>query len=104
MSDSDNAELEEIAKRLRSSADTPQAKKFAEQVIALAARSTAYYMALGQFVSHFSRVETTLQHALWVAAGVDAKIGPAIFGGVKVEGCLQFIKRIADAKGWEASQ
>ena len=100
----DDAKLEELAESLRASADTPEAKAFVEDAIARIERSPAYYAALGQFVSSFSRVETTLQYALWAAARVHRPLGPAIFSGYKIEGCLQLMKRIADAKDWEPSQ
>src|ERR1700722_13093198 len=106
MSDSDDdvVKLQKLAESLRASAYTREAKAFVDDVIARVERSPAYYAALGRFVSDFSRVETTLQYALWAAAGVGRPLGPAIFSGHKIDGCLQLMKRIADAKGWELSQ
>jgi hypothetical protein len=103
MSDTDDQKLKAFAGAIRSGADTPQAKAFVEDVIARIERSDAYYTALGKFVSDFSRVETTLHTSLWAIAGVRAPVAQAIFSGFKIEGCLQLIKRIADAKNWPAT-
>lgn len=102
MSDTDEQKLKAFAEAIRSKADTPQAKAFVENVIARIERSDAYYTALGNFVNNFSQVETTLQHTLWMVSGVKADVAPAIFSGLRVEGCLQFLRRIADAKKWNS--
>ena len=51
-----------------------------------------YYDALGQFVTAFSQVETTLLRALWQLA--------QFLSGVRIEGAIGFINRIADAENW----
>jgi hypothetical protein len=97
--------IEDIAKALRSAKNqTPEYRALIENAIARMERTPAYYEALGGFVTEFARVETTLQQTLWLAAGVPATVARAIFSGLKVEGCLQFIKRVADAKNWSATQ
>src|SRR5689334_14321562 len=95
--------LRKLAKAARAQS-TPETRPLIENIIAHMERSPSYYSALGRFVSDFSRIETTLQRTLWIAAGVSDNVAPAVFSGLKVEGCLQFIKRIADAKGWKTSQ
>jgi hypothetical protein len=105
MSDADDPDIDAFAEALRSKTDaTPEFKAFAEGLIARMKHGPAYYDALGHFVSDFSRIETTLQQALWMAAGVEPTVARAIFSGLKVEGCLQFMKRIADAKKWKPDQ
>jgi len=100
MSDTDDPKFQALVEALRSKADTPEFKAFAEDVIARISRSPAYYAALGRFVSEFSTVETTLHRSLWAIAGVPPPVAQAIFSSVKIDGCLQLIKRIADAKNW----
>ncbi len=95
-----DAEFQAIAERLRSQADTPQIAALVEDVLEHIKRSDTYYTALGKFVSEFSRVETTLHGSLTIFAGVKNPVARAIFGGLKVEGHLQLIKRIADSKDW----
>jgi len=105
MSDTDDPKLKAFAEAVRLEASkpdaTPQFKALAEDVIARVKRSPAYYYALGSFVSEFSKVETTLHSSLTIFAGVKHAVAQAIFGGLKVEGRLQTIKRISDAKNWE---
>jgi|ERR1039457_6746729 hypothetical protein len=91
MSDTDDVRIETFAEALRSKANTPEFKAFAEDVIARMKRTPAYYAALGRFVTEFSRVETTILTSLGVVAGVPPPVAQAIFSGIKVEGCLQFI-------------
>ena len=100
MSD-DDVSIEVLAERLRAAAvETPEHEPFMEDVIARMYRTPAYYTALGKFVTDFSRVETILQTSLLLISGVLSPVAQAIFGGHKIEGCLQLIKRIADAKNW----
>lgn len=103
MSGTDDKKLKAFARAIRSGADTPQAKAFVEDVVARIERSDAYYTTLGKFVSDFSRVETTLHNSLWAVAGVPPPVAQAIFSGFRIEGCLQLIRRIADAKKWPAA-
>lgn len=104
MSITDDPKFQELAKALRSAADTPEYQSFVEDALARMERGPAYYTALGRFVSDFARVETTLQQTLWMAAGAPVTVARAVFSGLKVEGCLQFIKKIADAKKWKPAQ
>jgi hypothetical protein len=59
-----------------------------------------YFEALGQFVTYFSMVESTMQKTLWFFAGVAPPIAPAIFSGTRIEAASSNIKRIADATEW----
>jgi hypothetical protein len=60
-----------------------------------------YLLVLGRFVALFSRVEIDLQKVLWKFAGVQAPTAQALFSGVRVDGAMQFITRIADAQNWD---
>jgi hypothetical protein len=104
MPDDDDVPIEVLAERLRAGPNTPEFQAFAEDVIARMYRTPSYYTALGKFVSQFSKVETILQAALWIIAGVKSPVAQAIFGGLKIEGHLQLIKRIADAKNWSIAR
>jgi hypothetical protein len=105
MPDNDAAQFEAIAKAFReAAADNPEQLAIMEGIIAHMKRTPPYYAALGRFVSRFSQVETTLQTSLWIIARIKPPVAPAIFNGLKIEGCLQVIKRIADAKNWSAAK
>jgi len=68
---------------------------------ALSEKAEGYMLALGRFVSIFSKVEATLQTSLWKLAGVPEPTAQAVFSGLRVDACIQFIGRIADAQKWE---
>ena len=59
-----------------------------------------YYDALGRFVTAFSQVETTLLRALWTLARLQAPYAQAVLSGVRIEGAMGLINRIADAEKW----
>lgn len=59
-----------------------------------------YHCALGSFVSAFSRTEATLLRNLWILAGLKAPYAQAVLSGVKVEGAMGLIRRIAEAERW----
>src|SRR5258708_35777082 len=59
-----------------------------------------YHQALGEFVSVFSEVETNLLSALWYLADVKPPIAQAVLTGIKVEGAIGLINRLADAQDW----
>jgi hypothetical protein len=100
--DTDDIDIESLAKAMRAKAENPEQLAAFENIIAHIKRSPPYYAALGRFVSKFAQVETILQTSLWMIARIKPPIAPAIFNGFKIEGCLGTIKRIADAKNWSA--
>jgi len=55
---------------------------------------------LGGFCWNFSIIEAQMRSALYRSAGVTPTIGNAVFSGVRVEGAIQLIGRIADAANW----
>jgi hypothetical protein len=59
-----------------------------------------YLIALGRFVSLFSQIEANLQSALWRFAKVPTPTAQAIFSGIRTDGAMQYIRRIADAEQW----
>jgi len=59
----------------------------------------AYWTALGRFASQFSQLERQLQLYLMIEAGVDFKLAPAIFSGVKIDAAKSYIKRLRELKG-----
>src|ERR1700675_4670161 len=59
-----------------------------------------YHRALGAFVSAFSQVEATLLRILWILARLEAPYAQAVLSGVKIEGAMGFINRIAEAEQW----
>jgi hypothetical protein len=63
-----------------------------------------YQQSLGRFVAAFSQVEANLQTVLWHFAGVKAPTAQAVFSGVRVEGAMGFINRIAEAQRWRKSK
>ncbi len=70
----------------------------------LGAKYKAYMLALGRFVSEFSNVEAIIQTALWKFSGVAEPTAQAVFSGVRIEGCIQFINRIAAAQKWSKAK
>jgi hypothetical protein len=74
----------------------------AELIDRVFGRHSRYMRAVGEFVARFSEVEKRLQITLWELAGVPPPIAQAVFSGIRVEGAMQFINRIADAQQWEA--
>jgi hypothetical protein len=100
----DDPQIQELVATLKSRADSPELDNVTAGLPSFVKKTSAYYGALGKFVTRFSQVETFLQQTLWSAARVDIPVAPAIFSGLKVEGCLQYLKRIADAKGWDLNQ
>jgi hypothetical protein len=97
-------EIQKLMESIKSEDGTPEIQKVAAGLPAFFKKTSAYYEALGKFVSRFSQVETFLQQTVWSAARVRVPIAPAIFSGIKIEGCLQYLKRIADAKPWSTEQ
>jgi hypothetical protein len=63
-------------------------------------KTDAYNLALGRFVSIFSMVECCLQTYLWHFAGISKPTAQAVFSGIRVDGAMQLINRIADAHNW----
>jgi hypothetical protein len=63
-----------------------------------------YYDALSRFVTAFSQVETTLLHALWRLAQLKSPYAQAVLSGVRIEGAMGFVNRIADAEKWPADK
>jgi hypothetical protein len=63
-----------------------------------------YHEALGEFISVFSEVETNLLSALWHLAGVKPPIAQAVLTGIKVEGAIGLINRLADAENWSEAR
>ena len=59
-----------------------------------------YHRALGAFVTAFSRVEATLLKVLWILARLEAPYAQAVLSGVKIEGAMGLINRIAEAEQW----
>lgn len=55
----------------------------------------AYWQSLGRFIHQFSSVEQTVQLALWHYAKVSDDIGRAAFSGVRIDGAVTLIRRIA---------
>src|SRR5690349_17173983 len=100
----DDPEIQELAAAMETRGIFPGLDKATADLPSYAKKTATYYEALGRFVTRFSHIETFLQQTLWSAARVDSPVAPAIFSGLKVEGCLQYLKRIADAKGWNADQ
>jgi len=100
----DDIDIESLAKVMREKAESPEQLAVMEGVIAHIKRAPPYYAALGRFVSKFAQVETILQTSLWMIARTKPPVAPAIFNGLKIEGCLGAIKRIADAKNWSAKK
>lgn len=63
-----------------------------------------YFEALGQFVTMFSLLKSTMQETLWHFAGVSPPLAPAIFSGTRIDAATQHIKRISEATGWSKEQ
>jgi len=61
-----------------------------------------YHLSLGRFVSAFSLVEATLLRVLWTLAHLQAPYAQAVLSGVRIEGAMSLINRIADAEHWPA--
>jgi hypothetical protein len=59
-----------------------------------------YHRSLGEFVAIFSQVESTLVRSLWVLAHMEAPYAQAVLSGVRVDGAMGYINRIAEAEGW----
>lgn len=71
---------------------------------ALIGPPTAYWEALGRFVSLYSMVEESMQAALWRCAGVKPPVAPAIFSGTRAKAASEYIDRIAEAQRWPKSK
>ncbi len=67
-------------------------------------KNAPYMFALGNFISMFSALEAKLQAALWKFAGVSPPGAQAVFSGVRVNGAMQFINRLADAQNWDKAR
>jgi hypothetical protein len=97
----DDPQFQAAEKALREVGENdPNFKIVAENMLAHMVRTPAYYTALGHFIFTFARVETILHRALWFCAGVRSPVAQAVFSGFKIEGCLQLIRRTAEAKNW----
>lgn len=59
-----------------------------------------FHRSLGEFIAEFSELETAMQTTLWHFAGVKPPISQAIFSGLKIEGSIDCIRRVMDAKKW----
>lgn len=58
-----------------------------------------YHLALGQFAAKFAEVEqATFDFLVW-SAGIDPRIAPAIFSGVRVDNAAKMVTRIHQAMG-----
>lgn len=55
-----------------------------------------YWRVLGQFIEAFSLLEHSFFDSLCFYAGVDRKMGVALFSGTRVEAAIQYIGRILD--------
>jgi hypothetical protein len=71
---------------------------------ALSEHLDTYHRALGAFVSAFSQVEATLLRALWILAKLKPPYAQAVLSGVKIEGAMGLINRIAEAEQWPESK
>src|SRR4051812_24884530 len=58
----------------------------------------AYYRALGEFVTAFALVESSLHHMLRAYAGVDYEIGGAVFAGLHINNVRDMIARLREAR------
>lgn len=67
-------------------------------------KNAPFNFALGRFISMFSALEAKLQAALWKFAGVSPPSAQAVFSGVRVDGAMQFINRLADAQNWDKAR
>jgi len=72
-------------------------KQYRETV---AAKYNEYMLALGRFVSQFSNIESQIQRTLWKFSGVLEPTAQAVFSGVRTDGCIQYLNRIAGAQRW----
>jgi hypothetical protein len=63
-----------------------------------------YYDALGRFVTAFSMVETTLLRALWNLSRLEPPYAQAVLSGVRIDGAMGYINRIADAEKWTSEK
>ena len=58
----------------------------------------SYCLALGRFVSAFSAVENIVQALFWRLTGVEERLAPTVFSGVRMDAAQSLIGRILDAK------
>jgi hypothetical protein len=72
-------------------------KKLAD---ALEAPLIPYYISLGRFLTAYAQVEANVLVALRMCSGVANEVGQSLFSGVRAIQALDYIKRIADAQGW----
>jgi hypothetical protein len=72
-------------------------KRFGEHV-------NKYHLALGRFVSAFSQAEATLLCVLWALARVRPPYAQAVLSGIRIDGAMGFINRIAEAERWPAGK
>jgi hypothetical protein len=63
-----------------------------------------FAQALGEFCWNFSIIEGVVQSALYRLAGIRIDIGNAVFSGVRVEGGMQHITRLAEVRGWSETK
>jgi len=69
-------------------------------MIAALAGVDVFHLALGQFVAKFSETEALIQTTLWELAGVEPPTAQAVFSGIRTDGAMQYINRIAAAQNW----
>jgi hypothetical protein len=100
----DDPQIQEFAAAMKTRGIFPGLDKATADLPSFLKKTTTYYEELGRFVARFSHVEVFLQQTLWNAARVEIPVAPAIFSGLKIEGCLQYLKRIADATEWTENQ
>jgi hypothetical protein len=63
-----------------------------------------YHLELGRFVAMFSQVERTLLRALWTLARIRDPVSQAVLSGVRIEGAIGLINRIAEAENWSTDR
>ena len=64
----------------------------------------AFHLALGRFLTRFSGTEAFMQTILWRLARVQSPTAQAVFSGIRTEGVMQYINRIAAAEKWSKTQ
>lgn len=57
-----------------------------------------YFQALGRFVAMFSAVESVVQTLFWQMTGVDERVAPAVFSGVRMDAAQGLIKRVLEVR------
>jgi len=57
-----------------------------------------HYLALGRFAAQFATTEVAIFGLMVSLSGIDPKLGPAVFGSMKVDGCIATIRRLSEAR------